>query len=442
MTKTLKIGIAGLGTVGAHVVSILGAKKDLIFQQCQSYLDVIAVSARTRNKDRGCDVSAMTWFDDPVAMAKSPDIDVFVELMGGDSGPALDSVSAALKAGKSVVTANKALMARHGLKLLKLAESHNVSLYFEAAVGGGIPIIRAMRDGLVGNRVTHLSGILNGTCNYILTRMEKEHIAFEDILKDAQSKGYAEADPTFDIDGFDTAHKLALLTSLAFGTKIDLDNMDVEGIRTIQLTDILAADELGYRIKLLGVAVESDHGIEQRVHPTMVPKEAPIAQISGVTNAVSVHGDTLGEIVLSGPGAGGAATASAVVADLGDLARGITIPSLARPLSNLKPFKKAPLKVHEGGYYVRLSVFDRTGAFAAIAARMAEHNISLEQIVQKNAPFVEGELHAIDEGIAVPVILITSKTTEKELRKALQKIEKDGHVKTKPQVIRIERKML
>jgi homoserine dehydrogenase len=436
---TLKLGIAGLGTVGTQVVSIIQNKQKLIHQQCGKTLTVEAVSARSRDKDRGLDLDAVRWFEDPVALARHEGLDVFVELMGGSDGPALESVRAALSTGKSVVTANKALMAKHGLDLLDLAEQNNVSLYFEAAVGGGIPVIRAMRDGLVGNRVTHLSGILNGTCNYILTRMEQEHIAFEEALSEAQENGYAEADPTFDIDGFDTAHKLALLTSLAFGTRIDLQSMDIEGIRTIQLTDILAADELGYRIKLLGVAVESDHGIEQRVHPTMVPKHCSIAQISGVTNAVSIHGDALGEIVLSGPGAGGAATASAVLADLGDLARGIQVPSLARQVGDLKPFDKAPLKAHEGGYYVRLSVYDRLGAFAAIAGHMADHNISLKQIVQKNEPFVEGELNAVDQGLAVPVILITSQTVEKELRKALQKIEKDGHVKTKPQVIRIER---
>jgi homoserine dehydrogenase len=279
----------------------------------------------------GFDVSGLDWFTDAVEMAEKADIDVFVELIGGDSGPAEVSVRTALANGKHVVTANKALLARHGVDLAKLAEAHDVCLNYEAAVAGGIPIVKTLRESMSGNEVSRIYGILNGTCNYILTRMEAEGISFEDCLADAQRLGYAEADPTFDIEGNDTAHKLAILTSLAFGTEIADDNIYMEGITSITTADIQAADELGYRIKLLGVAQRTDTGIEQRVHPTMVPKSSAIARIDGVLNAVAIDGDFVGEIVLVGPGAGGDATASSVVADIADIARGDETPVLGMP---------------------------------------------------------------------------------------------------------------
>jgi homoserine dehydrogenase len=337
-----------------------------------------------------------------------------------------------------VVTANKALLARHGVSLARLAEERGVALNFEAAVAGGIPIVKTMRESLAGNRVRRVYGILNGTCNYILTRMEKERADFSSCLRDAQRLGYAEADPTFDVGGFDTAHKLAILTSLAFGTEIDTASIYVEGITEITPADIEAADELGYRIKLLGVATATDSGIEQRVHPTMVPKSSAIARIDGVLNAVAVDGDAVGEIILAGPGAGGSATASSVLGDICDIARGDRAFPLGRPAAELIPYRKARMRAHEGGYYIRLSVYDRPGAFAAIATRMAAEGISLESIVQRRrAPRAEAPGQAVPAE-PQPVIMITYETTERAIRAALEAIERDGHVAETPRMIRIE----
>jgi homoserine dehydrogenase len=398
---------------------------------------ITAVSARDRSRDRGVDLNGIDWFDDPVELAKSADIDVYVELIGGDDGPAKASVEAALRAGRHVVTANKALLARHGVALAKIAEDKGVLLNFEAAVAGGIPVIKAMRESLTGNTVSRVYGIMNGTCNYILTRMWEEGISFETCLKDAQRLGYAEADPTFDIEGNDTAHKLALLTSLAFGTQIAADDIYLEGISNISLADIRAADELGYRIKLLGVAQKTDTGIEQRVHPTMVPTSSVIAQVHGVTNAVAIETDLLGELLLSGPGAGGNATASAVIGDIADIAKSRPGfqhgPVFGTPAKALQPYKRAKMRKHAGGYFIRLTVLDRIGAFAGIAKRMAENDISLESIVQR-PPMGDTQ----QEGIKT-VILVTHETTEAAVKKALEAILKDDHLVDKPQMIRIER---
>ncbi|SDN81848.1 homoserine dehydrogenase [Phyllobacterium sp. OV277] len=436
MSDALRVGIAGLGTVGAAVLKILRDKGDMLTRQCGKQIIVTAVSARDAKRDRGVDFSSATWFDDPVALAKSDNIDVFIELIGGDEGPARTAVEAALKSGRHVVTANKALLAKHGVSLAKIAEEKGVLLNFEAAVAGGIPVIKALRESLTGNTVSRVYGIMNGTCNYILTRMWDEGISFEDCLADAQRLGYAEADPTFDIEGNDTAHKLAILTSLAFGTQIAADDIYLEGISNISLADIKAADELGYRIKLLGVALKTDSGIEQRVHPTMVPVESVIAQVHGVTNAVAIETDLLGELLLSGPGAGGAATASAVIGDLADIAKSRPGfqhgPVFGTPAKALAPYKRAKMRSHEGGYFIRLTVHDRAGVFAAIAKRMADNDISLESIVQRQTP----ESHA---DATKTVILVTHETTEAAVKKALEGIVKDGHATDKPQMIRIER---
>ncbi|PRD58377.1 homoserine dehydrogenase [Phyllobacterium myrsinacearum] len=436
MSDALRVGIAGLGTVGASVLKILRDKGDMLTRQCGKEIIVTAVSARDAKRDRGVDFSSATWFDDPVALAKSNNIDVFIELIGGDEGPARVAVEAALKSGRHVVTANKALLAKHGVSLAKIAEEKGVLLNFEAAVAGGIPVIKALRESLTGNTVSRVYGIMNGTCNYILTRMWDEGISFEDCLADAQRLGYAEADPTFDIEGNDTAHKLAILTSLAFGTQIAADDIYLEGISNISLADIKAADELGYRIKLLGVALKTDSGIEQRVHPTMVPVESVIAQVHGVTNAVAIETDLLGELLLSGPGAGGAATASAVIGDLADIAKSRPGfqhgPVFGTPAKALAPYKRAKMRSHEGGYFIRLTVHDRAGVFAAIAKRMADNEISLESIVQRQS--------AVNHPDATKtVILVTHETTEAAVKKALEGIVKDGHSTDKPQMIRIER---
>ena len=372
-------------------------------------------------------------------MAASDNVDLFVELIGGEDGVAKSAVETALSAGKPVVTANKALLAVHGVELAQLAEAKNVALSFEAAVAGGIPVVKTMREGLIGNEVSRVYGILNGTCNYILTRMQNEGLPFGEILKDAQDQGYAEADPTFDIGGFDAAHKLAILTSLAFGTEVAFDQIHVEGIETITTADIEAADELGYRIKLLGVGLKTDSGIEQRVHPAMVPKHSAIAEVSGVTNAVAVNGDRVGDLLLVGPGAGADATASAVAADVADVARGSVFAPFIRPASALKPYQRARLRQHQGAYYIRLSVYDRPGAMAAIASRMAEQDVSLESIVQRrprNA--LPGSGNRPELGHPTSVVLITHETTEAAVRAAVAAIEDDGKISDKPQVIRIE----
>lgn len=433
--RGLKVGVAGLGTVGASVLRLLSRRAGPIALLAGRPITVTGVAARSRNLDRGVDLSALTWFDDPIALARDPGIDVFVELIGGEGGPALLAVEAALDAGKSVVTANKALLARHGVDLARRAEERGVSLGFEAAIAGGVPIVKTLRESLVGNSVQRIYGILNGTCNYILTRMEAESLSFEDCLRDAQRLGYAEADPTFDIGGFDTAHKLALLTSLAFGTRIDADAVHIEGIASITGADLKAANELGFRIKLLGVATRTEGGVEQRVHPTMVPKSAPIAQVDGVTNAVAIDADAVAELTLVGPGAGGDATASAVVGDLADLARGSMPKPFGIAASKLVPLVRAPMQEHQGGYYVRLSVVDRSGAAAAIATRMAERQISLESIVQRHTRPGRTDPAAT----AVPVVLITYATTEAAIRGALDAVIQDGHIVETPQVIRIER---
>ncbi len=439
MSQPLKLGIAGLGTVGAGLVRLIQEHGARLALALGRDIVIAGVSARSRQKDRGLELAGIAWFDTPERLASDPGIDVFVELIGGEEGVARAAVEAALQAGKHVVTANKALLAKHGAELARLAEQHGVALNFEAAVAGGIPVIKTLREALAGNQIRRVYGILNGTCNYILTQMQEEHRAFAEVLKEAQDKGYAEADPTFDIGGFDTAHKLALLTSLAFGTKVALDHIHVEGIEGISQADIEAADDLGYRIKLLGVALLTDSGIEQRVHPAMVPKHSAIAEVSGVTNCIAVDGDFVGNVLLAGPGAGAKATASAVAADILDIARaGCALP-FGVPAAKLKPYRRARLGQHQGAYYVRLSVFDRPGAMASIAGRMGERGVSLESIVQRRPRWALPGIDAKPKpGALTAVILITHETTEEAIRAALKAIHGDGNVSEPPQMIRIE----
>jgi len=439
MTEPLKLGLAGLGTVGGGVLRLLAEQGPALAQRAGRPIEVVAVSARDKNKTRDADISRFRFVADAVELARDPEIDVFVELIGGESGVAKDAVEAALRAGKHVVTANKALLAHYGPSLAALAEQHGVALNFEAAVAGGIPVVKVMRESLQGNDISRVYGILNGTCNYILTLMLKEGRSFGDVLTEAQAQGYAEADPTFDIGGFDTAHKLALLTTLAFGTRTSIESVYVEGIENITPADIEAADDLGYRIKLLGVALRTESGIEQRVHPTMVPKHAAIADVDGVSNCVAIDGDFVGDIMLIGPGAGAGPTASAVVSDLIDVARDRIFPPFVTRAKDLRPYKKAQMGTHEGGYYIRLSVFDRPGAFAAIAGRMAEQGISIESIVQRRRGVELPGFRRRDAGSPAAVVMITHQTTEAAIRKALEAIERDGHVDAKPQMIRIER---
>jgi len=439
MAEPLKVGLAGLGTVGSAVIRLLDQGRDKLISRCGRPLEVVALSARSRAKKRDFDVKKFRWFDDPAALAREPSIDVLVEVIRGEGDPAKRAVETALNAGKPVVTANKALLARHGQKLAALAERHGVALNFEAAVAGGIPIVKTLREGLNGASFTRIYGILNGTCNYILTRMEQDRLAFDDCLKEAQRLGYAEADPTFDVEGHDTAQKLAILASLAFGTKIDPDAVYVEGISSITPADLDAAAELGYRVKLLGVAVKTAAGIEQRVHPTMVPKDSAIAQVMGVTNAVTVDAEGLAPITLVGPGAGGAATASAIVADLADIARGVVTPPFGRPTARMTAIRKAPMQHHEGGYYIRLLARDRPGTAATIARRLAQQKISLESIVQRHPAGSRGAAQPGRSGESVPVIMITYATSEDAVRKALAAVRRDRVISGRPQVIRLER---
>jgi homoserine dehydrogenase len=433
MSNTIRLGIAGLGTVGTGVLDILKTHGALVDARAGAGVVVKAVAARNRSKDRGHDLSKLEWYDDSVALAKSVNIDVFIELIGGDSGAAKDAVMAALAAGKHVITANKALLAKHGVELARRAEAAGVSLNFEAAVAGGIPVIKALREGLVGNAPRKIFGILNGTCNYILTKMADEGRSFADVLKEAQDLGFAEADPTFDVGGFDTAHKLSLLSALAFGTEVNAEAIAIEGIEAITLDDIRNASEMGYKIKLLGVAVRHDGGVEQRVHPTLVPKGSPVSDTDGVFNAVVIKGDFVGDLMLEGRGAGGHPTASAVLADIVDVARGNKRPTFGVPAAQLKPFKSPPLKAHEGGFYVALQLLDKPGAVAAIARVLADEKISIESIVQRGRHGVHAKRDTAQ------FTLITHDTLESAIRKALAKIEKDGHVAGKPRVIRIER---
>jgi homoserine dehydrogenase len=430
MAKSLRLGVAGLGTVGTGLLDLLAKHGPEIARRAGRPIEVAGVCARDRAKNRGHDLSRFAWFESPEALARSDGIDVFVELVGGEGNPAKSAVMAALSSGKPVVTANKALLAHHGVALARLAEEKGVALNFEAAVAGGIPIVKTMREALAGNQATKVFGILNGTCNYILTKMAEEGRSFADVLKEAQQLGYAEADPTFDIGGFDTSHKLAILTSLAFGSEVNVAAIDIEGIEAVTLADIRNANEMGFKVKLLGVALATADGIEQRVHPTLVPKGSPVADTDGVFNAVVVHSDFAGDLMLEGRGAGAHPTASAVLSDIADIAHGNLRPSFGLPAKDLREYKAAPKRAHEGGYYVALELYDKPGAVAAIANILAEEKISIESIVQK-APAKEGAIASF--------MLVTHKTLDSSMRQALVRIESDGHVASKPRTIRIER---
>jgi homoserine dehydrogenase len=432
----LRIGVAGLGNVGATLVRILQRDGEELTRKLGRAVVVTAVAARSRSKDRGIDISGLAWFDDPVALARSDGIDLFVELIGGEDGPALAAVRAALEIGRPVVTANKALLARHGVMLARLAEENSAQLGFEAAVAGGIPVIKTLREGLGSARIARVYGIMNGTCNYILTRMGNEGISFADCLKDAQRLGYAEADPTFDVGGYDTAHKLAILSSLCFGCEIAPDEIFVEGITSITQADIKVAGDLGYKIKLLGIAQRSPEGIEQRVHPTLVPKSSAIAGVDGVLNAVSLETDHVHELLLAGPGAGGPPTASSVLSDILDIARGTRVPPLGVPSQELVPYRQAPMRAHEGGYYIRLNARDVPGALAAIASRMGTAGISLESVIQR--PDLRASDTAPADTSIRTIVLLTHSTLEQSVREALALIAADGFIVGQPQLIRIE----
>jgi homoserine dehydrogenase len=427
--KPLRVGIAGLGTVGATVARLIVDNGTALAARCGRELVLTAVSARTKGQDRGFRMDGVTWFDDPVKLAASADIDLFVELMGGEGGAAKASVEAAIARGLPVVTANKALLAHHGVVLAKAAEARNLALNFEAAVAGGIPIIKALREGLGANRISRVYGILNGTCNYILTTMEATGRSFRDVLAEAQKLGYAEADPTFDIGGMDTAHKLSLLAAVAFGNAPALDGIHVEGIERITPLDIEFANEFGFRIKLLGIATRTDTGIEQRVHPSMVPHGTPLADVDGVFNAVVAEGDLAGKSVYEGRGAGAGPTASAVMADILDIARGVNLPAFGAPAASIGRPVVVPVSDHVGACYLRFTVIDRPGVIAVLSRCLADQAISIESMLQRSR----------SPGEAVPVVMITHEAKEAAMAKALQAIVATGTVMEQPCMVRIER---
>jgi homoserine dehydrogenase len=398
--KPLRVGLAGLGTVGTGTVTVLRQNAAMIAARAGRPITVTAVSARDRTRDRGFSTEGLTWHDDPLALAR---------------------------AGKPVVTANKALLALHGAELAGLAEEHGVALAFEAAVAGGIPAIKALREGLAANEIRAVSGILNGTCNYILTVMREQGRDFAEVLADAQAFGYAEADPAFDIDGVDAAHKLAILGALAFGQPVDFSALHVEGIRRVTALDIGFARELGFRIKLLGIARRTEEGVSMRVHPAMVPEAEEIAQVDGVFNAVVAEGDFVGRVMLMGRGAGAGPTASAVVADLIDIARGRLTPIWGAEGHALGTLPGLPMSAHHGAYYLRLMVRDRPGVMAEVTAVLRDARVSLQSMLQ----------HGRAPGESVPIVLVTHETTEGAMMQALSAIARLDSVLEPPALIRI-----
>lgn len=425
--QPLKVAIAGLGTVGGGVVKLLQANADALALRTGRGIAITAVSDRYR-RDRGFSVDGYAWYDDAVVMAAEADAEVIVELIGGADGAAKQVCETALGRGRHVVTANKALLAKHGMALAATAETTGAVLAYEAAVAGGIPIIKALREGLVGNRRTRVFGILNGTCNYILTQMRESGREFQTVLAEAQALGYAEADPRFDVDGIDTAHKLAILATVAFGCSLDFDAVHIEGIRHISPVDIAFAEELGYRIKLLGIAALTDGGVERRVHPCMLRRDAAVARVDGVFNAVVADGDFVDRIVQEGRGAGERPTASAVVADIADIACGRAAPTFGIPVARLAELPALPMSRHRGCYYVRLMVLDQPGVLADVTSILRDDAVSIEAVLQRaRAP-----------GEAVPVVMTTHETEEASMVRALQRIGGLPSSVEQPRMIRIE----
>ena len=381
-TKPLRVALAGLGTVGGGVIRLIDANGDLIARRAGRRIEIVAVSARDRAKDRGVDIARFGWVDDTTRLAEA-EADVIVELIGGADGPALALARATLAGGKGLVTANKAMIAHHGLELATAAEAARAALKFEAAVAGGIPVIKGLREGAAANEIARVYGILNGTCNFILSKMESEGRDFADVLAEAQRLGFAEADPGFDIDGVDAAHKLSILASIAFGTQPAFAGVETGGIRDILAADIAEAAALGFRVRLLGLAEAGRDGLFQRVHPHLVPLDHPLAHVTGATNAVVAEGNFVGRLLFQGAGAGDGPTASAVVADLIDIARGEYGPPYAMPAAALAQTGRADAGNRRGRAYVRFTVADKVGVLAEIAAAMRDAGVSIESLMQR-----------------------------------------------------------
>ena len=422
----LRLGIAGLGTVGVGVLKIINKNAALISLRTGRDVKVTAVSARSRSKDRGINLSGFAWEDDPVALAMREDVDVFVELMGGSDGPAKAATKAALAAGKDVVTANKAMLAIHGQSLALAAESAGRVIRFEAAVAGGIPVVKALTEGLAGNEINRILGVMNGSCNYILTRMESAGLSYEDIFAEANELGYLEADPNLDVGGVDAAHKLALLASIAYGTEVDFDNVVLEGIGAVTIDDIRAAADMGYRVKLLGVAQMTCRGLEQRMTPCLVPAGSPLGQLEGGTNMVILEGGDSGQIVLRGAGAGEGPTASAVMSDVLDLARGLRLNTFGQPAKTLRKAHPASTTT-PAPFYLRIQLLDKPGALAKIAAVMGEAGVSIDRMRQ----------YGHDAGNA-PVLIVTHETTRAAIDQVLVDFNITKVVEGTPVALRIE----
>ena len=425
----LRLGVAGLGTVGIGVVKIVQRHADLIAARAGRPVVITAVSARDRSKNRDADLSAYAWESDPVALARREDVDVLVEVMGGHEGPARAATEAAIAAGKDVVTANKALLAHHGQALALAAEAAGRVIRFEAAVAGGIPVIKALTEGLAGNRITRVMGVMNGTCNYILTRMQAAGLPYEVVFEEARQLGYLEADPNLDVGGIDAGHKLSLLSSIAFGTQVAFDHVELEGIGNVSIDDINLADDMGYHIKLLGVAQLTGRGLEQRMTPCLVPAESPLGQLQGGTNMVVLEGDSVGQIVLRGPGAGEGPTASAVMGDVIDLARGLRLPTFGIPAAQLTQATPARAAT-PAPYYLRVTLLDKPGALAKIATCLGEAGISIDQMRQINQPGDED-----DDAI---VLLVTHKASPADVADAMARFAGTGVMVGAPVAIRIE----
>ena len=408
----LRVALAGLGTVGGGVIRLLDANRDLITRRAGRPIEIVAVSARDRSKDRGVDLSRFAWVDDTRELAAHDGADVVVELIGGSDGPALTLARATLAAGKGFVTANKAMLAHHGLELAQAAEDARVPLKFEAAVAGGSPVIKGLREGAAANAIGRVYGILNGTCNFILSKMEAEGRDFAEVLAEAQALGYAEADPSFDIDGVDAAHKLSILASIAFGTRPAFADVSATGVRHVIAADIAEAAALGYKVRLVGVAEEGAGGLFQRVHPHLVPIDHPLAHVTGSLNAVVAEGNFVGRLFFQGAGAGDGPTASAVVADLIDIARGEFGPPYAMPAAALVAAPKADSGERRGRAYLRFTVQDKVGVLAEIAAAMRDAGVSIESLIQRGV--------ATDGGVIVAIV--THEGPERAVAQALEKL--------------------
>ena len=426
MTTPLRLGIAGLGTVGVGVVRIIRRHAALLTARTGREIQIVAVSARDAAKDRGVSLSDYAWETDPVALAKRDDIDVFVELMGGHEGAAKEATEAAIATGKDVVTANKALLAHYGQELAEAAEAAGKTIRFEAAVAGGIPVIKALTEGLAGNEITRVMGVMNGTCNYILTQMEATEQGYNALFEECAQLGYLEADPNLDVGGIDAGHKLSLLSAIAFGTKVDFESVALEGIQRIELEDIHQARDMGFRIKLLGVAQRTPRGLEQRMQPCLVPDTSPLGQLEGGTNMVVIEGDGVEQVVLRGPGAGEGPTASAVMGDICDLARGFRLPTFGQPAATLDPAPAATAAL-PAPYYLRMRLHDKPGALAKIATALGASGISINRMRQYG-----------HSDTTAPVLIVTHKTTRDALDDALAAMRATDVMVGEPVALRIE----